>query len=501
MQIVPLGLGVFLAAMDQTVVASSYASIGSELKQLQSTSWVATGYMLTLTSFQPLYGKLSDIFGRKQCLLFAFSVFGVGCLFCGLARNMKELIGARAIQGLGGAGISTVITILVSDVVPLRSRGTWQGVLNIIFATGAAVGAPLGGILADGIGWRWAFLLQVPMTSLAFIIIFFAFHLPGGRDHQTDLMSKLRRIDFLGAFTLVCGVLSLLVGLDRGGNVSWREPITVISLSISFVFLAFFGLTETRLAAEPFAPARVLAHSSLIAAYLCNLFCIAAAISVVFNVALYLQAASGASAAQAGLGLVPSVLGGVTGSLGCGLIMQRTGKYYWLTVGMYVAQFVGTVVLTAGTLLKKGSIGIGVVEAGLVVQALGNGAGVTTTLIAIIANAAPEDQAIATAISYLFRSMGSVLGISIGSTLVQNTLRKYLHERLKGHDVDVDEIADRARSSLASLASLPPKIQDIVRGSYAEAIRSAFIFSVVLAALALVSSFFIREKPLVRKST
>jgi MFS family permease len=112
-------------------------------------------YFLTLTTFQPLYGKLSDIFGRKEALLFAYAVFGIGCLFCGLARSMNELIGARAFAGIGGGGMTTVVTILMSDIVPLRKRGTWQGYINIIYATGASMGAPLGGLFADNIGWRW----------------------------------------------------------------------------------------------------------------------------------------------------------------------------------------------------------------------------------------------------------------------------------------------------------------------------------------------------------
>ncbi|KAH8115855.1 major facilitator superfamily domain-containing protein [Phellopilus nigrolimitatus] len=495
--IIPLGLGVLLAAMDQTIVASSYASIGSELKQLQKTSWVATGYMLTLTSFQPLYGKMSDIFGRKGCLLFAYAVFGVGCLLCGLARNMTELIVARAIAGLGGGGMSTVVTILVSDIVPLRSRGTWQGILNLIFATGSAAGAPLGGLLADSIGWRWAFLIQVPFAFLAFVIVFFALHLPR-KELPTDLASKLRRIDFLGALTLVTGIFALLFGLDRGGNISWSSRLTIGSLTLSFVLLALFALTETRIAVEPFAPARVLMHPSLLAAYLCNLLGIGAAMCVVFHTALYLQAAGGASAARAGLGLLPAVFGGVTGSLSSGLLMQKTGRYYWLTVGAYGAETIGTTLMALATWVKGGVI---TAEVGLLVQALGNGSGVTTTLIAIIANAAPEDQAIATAISYLFRSLGSVLGISIGSTLVQNSLRSYLHDRLAGEDVDVDDIVERARASLASISSLPPAIQAIVRASYAEAVRTAFLFAFVLACSAFLCSFFVREKPLARKKS
>jgi predicted MFS family arabinose efflux permease len=156
--IVPaVSVGVFLAAADQTIIVSSYGRIGSELDALNLTSWVATSYFLTLTSFQPLYGKLSDIFGRKACLLSAYAIFGLGCLFCGLSRNINELIAARVFQGIGGGGMTTVVSILFSDIVPLKDRGLWQGIINIVYASGAASGAPLGGVVADFLGWRWSF--------------------------------------------------------------------------------------------------------------------------------------------------------------------------------------------------------------------------------------------------------------------------------------------------------------------------------------------------------
>lgn len=150
-----VAIGVFLSAADQTIIVSSYGQIGSDLNALNLTSWIATAYFLTLTSFQPLYGKLSDIFGRKACLLFGYTIFGLGCLGCGLARDIKELIAARAFAGIGGGGMTTVVSILLSDVCTLRERGQFQGYVNIIFAAGASAGAPLGGILSDSIGWRW----------------------------------------------------------------------------------------------------------------------------------------------------------------------------------------------------------------------------------------------------------------------------------------------------------------------------------------------------------
>jgi Major Facilitator Superfamily len=140
-----IAIGVFLAAADGSIIVTSYGKIGSELDALNMTSWIANAYFLTLTAFQPLYGKLSDIFGRKACLLFAYLVFGIGSLFCGIAQNINQLIAARAFAGIGGGGMTTIVSILLSDIVPLRDRGTWQGYINIVYATGAATGAPLGG--------------------------------------------------------------------------------------------------------------------------------------------------------------------------------------------------------------------------------------------------------------------------------------------------------------------------------------------------------------------
>ncbi|KZT20836.1 MFS general substrate transporter [Neolentinus lepideus HHB14362 ss-1] len=494
--VLPLAVGVFLAAMDQTIVVSSYASIGNQFNQLQNTSWIATGYMLTVVSFQPLYGKLSDIFGRKGCLLMAYSIFAIGCLFCGLARNMNELIIARAFAGVGGGGISTLGSIIMSDVVPLRSRGTWQGVINIIFATGQATGAPLGGILADSIGWRWAFLIQVPITVVAILSAGLALKIP--KREGGDFYQKFKRIDFVGAFTLVCSVFFLLVALDRGGNVSWDDKLTISCIAISALFWIGFGFTELKLAKEPFAPKRIVVGPNLIASYLVNFFGVMASMCLVYQVSLYFQAVRKMTASQAGVGLLPNILAGVAGSLAGGLIMQATGKYYVLTICMYISMFLGTLVITLFTgTIAHSLIGLLI---GLVFMAFGNGAGITTTLIALIANAGPEDQAIATAVSYLYRSLGSVMGISIGSTLVQDKLRNLLRKRLAGEDLDVEEIARRVRESLTYVDELQPRIRAIVRQSYNDAVPAAFWFSLFMTGVALISTFFIKEKILAKPS-
>ncbi|KAF4581723.1 hypothetical protein EYR40_002739 [Pleurotus pulmonarius] len=481
--VVPMAIGIFLAAMDGTIVVSSYAAIGSELNQLQSTSWIATGYMLTLTSFQPLYGKLSDIFGRKSCLLFAYSIFALGCLLCGLARNMNELIAARAFAGIGGGGMTTVVSIIMSDIVPLRSRGTWQGVLNIVFATGSAAGAPLGGFLADSIGWRWAFLVQVPMTLLAIASVSLALDLP--KAEFSDFHAKLKRVDFPGAVTLVLAVFFLLFGLDRGGNIAWDDKLTIASLSAFGALCLLFWTIEMEIAKEPFAPRRIIVNRSLIASYLVNFFGMASGLSLLFHISLWLQAVQGKSASAAGVWLLWSIGGSVTGSLGGGLIMQATGKYYYLTLGAYVALFGGGLMITLLTGLVTTSF------AGLAI-----GSGITTSLIALIANAGPKDQAIATAVSYLFRSLGSVVGLSVGSSLVQGTLRSALRKKLDG--TDIEELIRRVRESLTYVDTLDPGTQAAVRSSYGQAVHVTLLFTTSMGALAAISAIFIKEKPLTR---
>ncbi|KAH9934029.1 MFS general substrate transporter [Epithele typhae] len=490
----PLILGIFLVAMDVTIVTSTYASIGSQFNQLQNTSWIATAYMLSMTTFQPLYGKLSDIFGRKACLLVAYTIFATGCLFCGLARNMTELVVARALAGVGGGGMSTVGSIIMSDVATLRQRGTLQGFANIAFASGQAVGAPLGGLLVDRFSWRWAFLLQVPLMLLAILIVSIFLRLPSPPSSDLDFRAKLARIDFAGSGALIVSIFTLLVGLDRGGNVAWSDRLTIGALACAGVFFALFALVELRWAREPFAPKRIVANQTLLASYLCNMFGSAAAVSTFFLASLYLQAVQHASASTVGLMLIPAIFGGVAGSLGAGLVMQATGKYYVLTIVMFAVMLSGSLAVALVTGVVPYSV-TGLIY-GTTATQLGYGSGLTSTLIALVANAGPEDQAIATASSYLFRSLGTVVGVSVGTTLTQDVLRSSLRKRLTGEDVD--EIVRRVRESLAYIDELEPRMRQQVVSAYQDGLQAAFWLIAALSTVTVVCAVFIREKPLTR---
>ncbi|KAG9594797.1 MFS multidrug transporter, partial [Aureobasidium melanogenum] len=486
-----LTIGVLLSAADQTIIVSSYGKIGSELKALNYVSWIATAYFLTLTSFQPLYGKMSDIFGRKSCLLFAYAVFGLGCLFCGMAQDMNQLIAARAFAGIGGGGMTTVVSILMSDAVPLRERGKWQGYVNIIYATGAGTGAPLGGILADSIGWRWAFLGQVPLCILAFVVVGLVLKLP--KREQTDWKQKLRRIDFLGAAILIGAVFTLLLALDRGSNVSWKAKITIISISLSIPLFILFVLVEMKVAKEPFAPGHIIFNRSLFACYLCNFFSFSGWLAALFYIPLYFQAVDGLTATEAGVRLIPGIIAGVSGSLFGGFYMQRTGKFYYLTVIAYTCLVIGmTFVFLFSGLVANSTLGI---IAGMCICGFSNGIGVTSTLIGLIANASRDDQAVATACSYLFRSLGSVFGVSMSATLANQALRDRLAAVLSNGDAAA-EIAERVRESLAYINTLEPGVKALVRACYAQSTRAAFGLEIGLVAGAAASAWLIKEKAL-----
>ncbi|KAL1641494.1 hypothetical protein SLS58_005999 [Diplodia intermedia] len=486
-----VAVGIFLAAADQTIIVSSYGRIGSDLGALNNTSWIATAYFLTLTSFQPLYGKLSDIFGRKSCLLFAYTIFGIGCLACGLARNMNELIAARAFAGIGGGGMTTVVSIMMSDIVTLRERGKWQGYINIVFATGAGTGAPLGGILADRVGWRWVFLFQPPLCIVAIVAVSLALKLPK-RDHA-HWGQKLRRIDFLGAAILIAAVFMLLLGLDRGSNVSWHARLTIISLAVSAPLFLLFVAVETKVAAEPFAPGHIIFERSLVACYACNFFSFAGYMAALFYLPLYFQVADAASATRAGVRLIPGIAAGVSGSLFGGFYMQHTGRFYRLTVGAYAFLVVGAAAIFACAGVLVDSV-VGIVL-GLCVAGFANGIGVTTSLIGLISNAAHADQAVATACSYLFRSLGSVFGVSLAATVVNQELRRKLALAL-GSGEEAREIAERVRESIEYIDRLDPAVRALVRRCYAESTRDAFGLMVVLVAGAAVAAWFVRERRL-----
>ncbi|KAM0363745.1 hypothetical protein ACHAPY_007979 [Fusarium culmorum] len=486
-----VGIGVYLASADQLIAVATYAKIGNELHALNNTSWIATAYFLTLTSGQPLYGQLSDIFGRKSCMLFAYTVFAIGCLGCGLAQSMAQLCITRAISGMGGGGMNSVVTILLSDLVPLKERGMWQGKNSLLFFDGTATGAPLGGVMADSIGWRWSFLSQVPLCFVAFVAVYFVLDLPSvEHDHW---FSKIRKVDFLGALTLVTAVIALLVGLDSGSNRGWSHNITIIALSLTPVLFGLFVFVELKVVSYPLAPGHVIFDRALFSSYMVNFSAVAGQTSVIFYIPLFFQAVQGLGATQSGSLLVPVMMSTVAASIVSGWVIKRTEKFFLLNLFSYALAFV-SLAPVCWAVWYRSTIWTSI---SLIVMALGAGSAFITTLIGLLANAAVEDTAVVVASSYLFKALGSSIGVSVGSAVLQQVLRTELIARLPGQG-EAREIEERVRQSLEYIKELPPNIADQVRWSYQIAIIWTMASSSIHFIMAFIFSFWVKERPLKR---
>ncbi|KAL8691239.1 MAG: hypothetical protein Q9224_004224 [Gallowayella concinna] len=484
-----LGVGLFLAFLDQTIVAAINGDIGSDLNALRSVSWIATAYFLTMTCSQPLYGKLSDVFGRKPCLLFAFTMFGIGSLGCALTRTMAGLITARAIQGIGGGGMLIVVTVLLSDLIPLRDRGTYQGYLNLIGAIGSTSGGPIGGLFVQSIGWRWAFLIQVFLCLVAMLAIGFFLHTPHHKS-EGSLKEQLKHIDFLGALLLILTVFGILFGLDRGANVSWRSPVTIGSLCAVVPFLLGFLWVETRFASEPFTPGHVIFDKALCACYVQNFFGYAGFTAFIFYIPFFYQVVLEMTPAQAGAGLIPAAISAVVGTLLGGLILKRIGRFYWLAL---TASIVGTVaavpIVVAPSLHHGSAITIYIASVATFVP---QGITITASLIALISNVSPADQAVATACSFLFRALGAAVGVSLVGLVIQQVLNTRLRATLSPDQAD--QILKNLAKSLDTIKHLPPDLRITVEECYRNAIQSGYIMCVALLGVAALSVVWWREK-------
>ncbi|KAL0070912.1 hypothetical protein AAF712_002133 [Marasmius tenuissimus] len=270
---------VFLGALDGTVVATLLAPIGSDFKKSNQASYIGTSYLLSVCCFTPLYGRLSDILGRKGAMLLALTLFGSGTILCGLATSMEMLIAARAVAGMGGGGI------VVTDFIPLNQRGLYQGMANILYGLGAGLGGPLGGWINDIFGWKSAFFFQAPVLVFSFTLVTWKVNIKLPSEVQNlSLADKLRRIDSLGSLTLVGTVGTLLLGfsLKTTEELPWSHPLIYGLFIASLVCGALFVFVETKLAAFPVMPLRLVKQRTPLAVALSNLFGSMAAFSVVW---------------------------------------------------------------------------------------------------------------------------------------------------------------------------------------------------------------------------
>ncbi|KKZ66901.1 hypothetical protein EMCG_07397 [[Emmonsia] crescens] len=480
-------VGVFLAALDGTIVGTIAAPISSSFNSLSLLSWLATAYLAANAACQPLSGKLTDIFSRRTGLVVSNILFGVGNLICGLARDEWVMIFGRTVAGIGGGGITAISTFITSDLVPLRKRGVWQGIGNLCYGLGSALGGVFGGWMNDNWGWRWAFLIQVPCVVVSTVLVVWKVNIPV---KVTD-KSRLKRIDFLGAGTLVITLILLLVALNCGGNqVPWSHPLIWTTLPLSGVFLVLFIYVEEKVATEPVIPVRLLLDRTVLSACLTNWFSTMAVFAVLFYAPFYFQV-QGYSATMAGLRLAPQAVGTAIGSLGSGILMRVTGRYLYFN---YVSN--GLVVL-ASALMTTYTLTTPAWQPFLhvFIFGLGYGSMLTVTLVALIAAVEHKHQAVVTSASYAFRSTGSSIGITAASAVFQNLLRTGLWSRF-GDREDAAKIIKKVRDSLDAINKVPADWRPGVLDAYMDALRGVFGAMLGLAVLGMFACLFMKEHKL-----
>lgn len=332
-----------------------------------------------------------------------------------------------------------------------------------------------------------SFLGQVPFCAVAFIAVSLCLHLP--KTDHSHWREKVARIDFLGAFLLICAVIGLLSGLDSGSNRGWSDTFTVVSLSLTPFLFAAFLYVEACVATNPFAPGHIIFDRSLFACYAGNFFAVTGQTASIFFAPLFFQAVQGLSTTQSGILLIPCMVAAVAASLSGGLIIKRTGRYYWVTFAGYAILFFSSISLMVSIYLRS-TEGVVISLAG---TATGAGSAITTTLVALLSNSTTADTAVVVASSYLFRSLGSSIGISVSSAVLQQVLRTQLAARLGGGDVARD-IEERVRKDLGAIVDLPLGVARQVRDGYRVALGAAAGPSVFVCALAVLATLFVRER-------
>ena len=476
--------GMLLAALDQSIVGTALPTIVSQLGGIDKLSWVVTAYLLTSTAATPLWGKISDLYGRRIIFQTAIVVFLVGSALAGLSQNMGELIGFRALQGIGGGGLMSLAFAIIGDVIPPRERGRYQGLMGAVFGLASVAGPLLGGWFTDSIGWRWIFYINLPIGIGAFIVCSFALKLPVNRREHS--------IDYLGATAIVAAVTSLLLYLNWAGtSYGWASWQGLALLLGSILLTVGFVLIEMRVA-EPILPMRLFRNSIFSVGNSYGFFAGFAMFGGIIYLPLYLQAVQGMSAMMSGLGMLPAIAGIMATSVSSGRMIAKTGKYK-------IFPIVGAIVIITSLLLLSTITNTTAYwQVAVYAFIFGAGLGLTMqTLVTAIQNSVHfTDMGVATASATFFRQIGASIGTAIFGTVMTTRTAHYLAQEFKDKPGAAAGASGIDTNNIQAIHHLPAPVKELVTSAFAHAIGDLFMAGVPFIAIALVLGFFLKEKPL-----
>jgi EmrB/QacA subfamily drug resistance transporter len=508
-------LGMLLAALDMTIVSTSIRTIADDLEGLSIQAWATTAYLITSTIATPLYGKLSDLYGRRPFFLLAISLFILGSIMCGFATNMYQLAGFRAFQGLGAGGLFSLALAIIGDIVPPRERAKYQGYFLAVFGSSSVLGPLVGGFFAGqdsllGItGWRWVFLINVPVGIVALIVVARVLHIPHTRrDHK---------IDFAGALALTVTLVPLLLVAEQGRSWGWSSGRSIACYLVGGLGLIGFLLAERRIGDDALLPIRLFRRKTFAIGSALNLIIGMGMFGGLAALPLYLQIVKGHTPTEAGLLMLPLTAGLMSGSIVSGQFISRTGRYKVFPV-------MGAFLFTLGMfLLSQVSVDTSllVVSGYAVLFGIGLGFNMQTLVLAIQNSVPPQDMGVATSSATFFRQMGGTLGTAVflsvlfGSVVANikdaftaaaktPAFQQALTDPAVTSNPDNQPVLDLLKGAGPAfsiddstfIGKLDPRLARPVLEGFANSIDLVFTIGACVLAIAFVVSWFLPEEPL-----
>ncbi|MER7841475.1 MDR family MFS transporter [Streptomyces sp. NPDC096040] len=480
--ILALMVAMMLAMLDNMIVGTAMPTIVGDLGGLEHLSWVVTAYTLATAAATPLWGKLGDMYGRKGAFMTSIVIFLIGSALSGMAQNMGELIGFRAIQGLGAGGLMVGVMAIIGDLVPPRERGKYQGMMAGVMAL-AMIGGPLvGGTITDNWGWRWAFYINLPLGVVALAAVSAVLHLPKKRSKA--------RIDYLGAGLLTLGITSIVLVTTWGGSqYAWTSARIMELIAIGVVSLVGFVFWQTK-AAEPVVPLHIFRSRNFTLMSIIGFIVGFVMFGATLFLPLYQQSVQGASATNSGLLLLPMLGAMLVTSMVAGRVTTSTGRYK-------IFPLAGGVLLTVGLyLLSTMDTDTTRFISGVYMAVVGLGMGCLMQITMLVAQNSVEmkDMGVASSSTTLFRTLGSSFGVAIMGAIFNNRVQDEMTARAGALGSKVTE--QSASLNAASLAKLPATVREAYQHAVSAGTHSAFLLGAVIAVVVVVAAVFVKEVPL-----
>jgi EmrB/QacA subfamily drug resistance transporter len=468
-------LAMLLASLDQTIVSTALPTIVGELGGIDQLSWVVTAYMLAATVTIPLWGRVSDLYGRKRLFQAAIVVFLAGSALSGAAQSLGQLIAFRALQGLGAGGLMTLAMAIVADIISPRERGRYQGYIQMVFVLASVAGPLLGGLFADHLSWRWVFYVNLPIGAAALAVVSTTL------DHAVP--SNRPRIDWAGATLLAAALTAILLLTTWGGREYAWDSAPIAGLAAAVVALLGAFVARERRAGEPILPLRLFRDPVFDVVSVVLFLTTCAFFAAIVFTPLYLQLVTGASATTSGLLLLPMMLAAATSTAVSGRLISKTGRYKRFPIAGLATMAFGLLLLSR----MDETTSRPVASLFLVVFGLGFGMVSQVLTVAVQNGVERSDIGIATASANLFRALGGSVGVALFGAIFASRLDAWLPG-------GVD--AQRLQASPESLGALPSAVRAGIEAAVAHGLHTVFLVAAPVAALALLVVLALREVPL-----